>query len=54
MEELNRRKVVIYTHPTVARCCLNLQRNVQPQMIEFGTDTSRTLTDILFSGTAAR
>ena len=54
MEELNRRKVVVYTHPTVARCCVNLQPNVQPQMIEFGTDTTRAIASILFDGNARR
>jgi len=54
MDELNRRKAVLYTHPTVANCCRNLLPNVPPTVIEFGTDTTRTITDIVFSGTAAR
>jgi len=54
MNELNRRKAVLYTHPTLANCCRGLLPDVAPTVIEFGTDTSRTLTDILFSGTAAR
>lgn len=52
MEELNRRKAVIYTHPTAADCCVNVVRNIPPVMIEFGTDTTRTIADIVFSGNA--
>jgi 6-methylsalicylate decarboxylase len=54
MNELNRRKAILYTHPTAAACCRNLQSDVPPTVIEFGTDTTRTITDLVFSGTAAR
>ncbi len=54
MDELNRRKAILYTHPTLANCCRGLLPDVAPTVIEFGTDTSRTITDIVFSGTAAR
>jgi predicted TIM-barrel fold metal-dependent hydrolase len=54
MEELNRRKVVVYTHPATADCCVNLVRNQQPGLIEWGTDTTRTIADIVFSGNAQK
>jgi predicted TIM-barrel fold metal-dependent hydrolase len=54
MEELNRRKAVLYTHPAVAKCCGNLLPDVPARVIELGTDTTRTITDIVISGTAAR
>jgi predicted TIM-barrel fold metal-dependent hydrolase len=54
MNELNRRKAVLYTHPTLANCCRGLVPDVAPTVIEFGTDTTRTVADIVFSGTAAR
>ena len=54
MEELNRRKALVYTHPTAANCCVNLVRTQQPVMIEFGTDTTRTIADIIFSGNALK
>jgi predicted TIM-barrel fold metal-dependent hydrolase len=54
MEELNRRKALVYTHPTVANCCVNLVSTQQPVMIEFGTDTTRTIADIVFSGNAQK
>lgn len=54
MEELNRRKAIVYTHPTAANCCVNLVRTQQPVMIEFGTDTTRTIADVVFSGNAQK
>jgi len=54
MDELHRRTAIVYTHPTGPDCCRNILPNVPPTVIEYGTDTSRTITDILFSGTAAR
>jgi predicted TIM-barrel fold metal-dependent hydrolase len=54
LDELNRRKAVVYTHPATADCCRNLLPGVPDTVIEFGTDTSRTITDIVFSGTANR
>ena len=54
MAELNRRKTVVYTHPTVANCCRNLLPDVSPAVIEYGTDTSRAIARLLFSGAATR
>jgi len=54
MEELNRRKAVVYTHPTTANCCGNLIPDVPESIIEWGTDTTRTIASLVFSGTAAR
>ena len=54
MEELNRRKALVYTHPTTANCCVNLVKTQQPVMIEFATDTTRTIADIVFSGIALK
>lgn len=54
MNELNRRKAIVYTHPTTADCCRYLLPGIPPTVVEFGTDTTRTITDIVFSGTAAR
>jgi 6-methylsalicylate decarboxylase len=54
MEELNRRKCVVYTHPTTADCCVNLLKTEPAGMIEWGTDTTRTIGDIVFSGNAQK
>jgi predicted TIM-barrel fold metal-dependent hydrolase len=53
-EELNRRKAVLFTHPNTANCCRNLLPNIGDGTIEWGTDTTRAITNLLFSGTAAR
>ena len=54
MDELNRRKAVVFTHPTAANCCRNLIAEVPPLVIEYGTDTTRTIASLLFTGTASR
>ena len=54
MEELNRRRAVVYTHPTTANCCGNLIPDVPESIIEWGTDTTRTIASLVFSGSAAR
>jgi 6-methylsalicylate decarboxylase len=52
MEEQNRRKCVVYTHPSTADCCVNLLKTEPPTLVEWGTDTTRTIGDIVFSGNA--
>ena len=54
MEELNRRNAVVHVHPTAANCCRNLNYGVAPGSIEYGTDTTRAITGVAFSGDAAR
>jgi predicted TIM-barrel fold metal-dependent hydrolase len=54
MDEINRRKLILYTHPSNTQCCNNLQEGVPGSTIEFATDTTRTITSLLFSGTATR
>ena len=54
MDEINRRKLVVYTHPSNTKCCVNLQEGVPGSTIEFATDTTRTIASVLFSGNAAR
>ncbi len=52
--ELNRRKAVVYTHPTDANCCVNLVQGQGASGIEWGTDTTRTLINLIFSGTTQK
>jgi len=53
MDELNRRKATVYTHPNTPACCVNVA-GFSPVFIEFGTDTTRTIASLIFSKTAAR
>jgi 6-methylsalicylate decarboxylase len=52
-DELNRRKAVVFVHPTIT-CCANMSQRVTPLSIEFPTDTARTITDLVYSGTLMR
>jgi len=54
MDELNRRKAVVFTHPVRPDCCRNLVPDVAEPVIELGTDTTRTVASVMFSGTATR
>ena len=53
-EELNRRKATVYTHPTDANCCVNLVQGVPPSALEWGTDTTRSIINTIFSGTSQK
>jgi predicted TIM-barrel fold metal-dependent hydrolase len=55
-DELNRRKAVIYTHPHGPACCHGILREIEIRdaSIEYGTDTTRALVNLLFSGTVKR
>lgn len=53
-QELNRRRALIYTHPKDAACCHDTQPGINGSVIEYGTDTTRAIASLLYSGTAAR
>lgn len=53
-DELNRRKAIVYFHPTACVACTNLLPGVPPPTIDFPHDTTRTITSLLFSGTFRR
>ena len=53
-EELNRRKAVVYVHPTTPDCCRGLVPGIPPGAIEYATDSTRTIAHLVFSGTAIK
>jgi predicted TIM-barrel fold metal-dependent hydrolase len=54
MEELNRRKAVVYTHPIAADCCANIQPHLRDAVIEYGTDTTRAIGGWIMTGAGRR
>lgn len=54
MDELNRRKAVVYCHPFRAACCQNLLPGGNGLGGELVNDTTRTITSVLYSGTVTR
>jgi predicted TIM-barrel fold metal-dependent hydrolase len=50
LDELNRRKAVVYTHPIDAPCCVNLQPDTKPWTVEWNTNTSRAIWSVINDG----
>jgi predicted TIM-barrel fold metal-dependent hydrolase len=53
-EELNRRKATVLFHPTVAPCCEALMTDIPDALVEFMFDTTRAVTNMLYSGSFTR
>jgi len=51
--ELNRRKAIVYTHPSTSVCCSAVQPGLPPQAIEYPFETTRTISSLLINGTIA-
>jgi predicted TIM-barrel fold metal-dependent hydrolase len=54
MDELNRRKAIVYVHPRAPQCCGNLMPYVPPAFVEFPQDTNRAVMSLLLTGTFTR
>ena len=48
------RKAVVYTHPVAPACCQNMVPDLGDAAIEYGTDTTRAIARMMFSGSAAK
>jgi predicted TIM-barrel fold metal-dependent hydrolase len=53
-QELDRRKALVFTHPAGNDCCKHIQPEFSESVIEYGTDTTRTIASLVFSGTSSR
>jgi predicted TIM-barrel fold metal-dependent hydrolase len=53
-EELDRRRALVYVHPTQPLCCVGLVPGVTVSTIEYATDTSRTIASLVYSGMSTR
>ncbi len=57
MEELDRRKAVVFCHPLAAACCTKLMPDIVPNeadFVEFPYDTGRAVVSLLISGSFAK
>jgi len=52
--ELERRKAVVYVHPTGPACCSRMIPGVVDTLIEYGTDTTRAIASYIYRGAARR
>ncbi|MDP9049613.1 MAG: amidohydrolase [Acidobacteriota bacterium] len=52
LEELNRRSAVVFVHPTTNACCSILLPGISSAEIEYGTDTTRAIVRMVYSGAA--
>ena len=53
-EELDRRGAVLYTHPASHPCCVRIVPGLRDADIEYGTNTTRAIAKMVFSGASRR
>ncbi len=53
-DELNRRRAVLFFHPTTPTCCIGLIPDIAPAAMEFLFDTTRAIASLIYSGTTTR
>jgi 6-methylsalicylate decarboxylase len=54
LAELNRRKAVVFVHPTTPNCCRTLMPGTSTIIAEVPHDTTRTVMSLLYSGTLTK
>jgi predicted TIM-barrel fold metal-dependent hydrolase len=54
MDELNRRKAIVYVHPLAPQCCGSLMPYVPAPFIEYPQETNRAVVSLLLSTTFTR
>jgi predicted TIM-barrel fold metal-dependent hydrolase len=55
MQELNRRKAIVYVHPTFSPCCAGIMvPGLVSPSLEFPFDTARTIISLVTSGTTTK
>jgi len=54
LEELNRCKAAVFVHPTTPSCCRTSLPDVAPLVAEIPQDTTRVVSNLLFTGAFAR
>jgi len=54
MEELNRRKALVFIHPLAPICCAPSLKWIAPSLFEFTQDTNRCVFSLLFTGALAQ
>ncbi|HEY6456337.1 MAG TPA: amidohydrolase family protein [Steroidobacteraceae bacterium] len=52
--ELERRRAIVYVHPTSAACCSRLIPGIADTIVEYGTDTTRAITSFVYRGAARK
>ena len=52
--ELNRRKALVYVHPTTPDCCRAVTAGIPPSTIEYATDSTRTIGQLVMSGLSVK
>ena len=53
-QELNRRKALVYVHPTTPACCGRVTEGLPPSTIEYATDSTRTIGQLVMSGMSVK